>query len=149
MFSWLIGFILGGLPMWLWPACAGASAAVYFLAGIITHIPTVSLYGRFVKPVAGLALLASVFMYGGAGVTSIYEARVKEVQGEIKTAQAQSTGANTEVKTVYVDRVKVVHDKQVVVQTQIKEVEKKINSDCKIDPDAIKILNNAAKGGTK
>jgi hypothetical protein len=149
MFSWLIKMLIGDLPIWLWPACAGASAVVFFLAGVISHIPQVSLYGKFVKPVAGITLLLSVFMYGGAGVNAMYQAEIKVMEGKIAVAEQAAKDANDNIKTVYVDRVKVIHDKQVVVHTKIKEVEKKINSDCKVDKEAIDILNQAAKGGTK
>lgn len=148
MFSWLVNEALGNLPLWLWPAVAGGGFTIYLLAGILVHIPEVKPYAIFVKPVAMLAMACGIFMYGGAGVTEIYQEKIKEAEAKVDTAKELSKAGNVEVHTVYVDRVKVVHDKQIVVQQQIKEVEKKINADCHIDPEAIQILNNAA-GGSK
>jgi hypothetical protein len=145
MFSWIINMFVGNLPIWMWPAAAGASITIYFLAGIISHIPNAKPYAIFIKPVAFIALLISVFMYGGAGVTAIYQEKLKEAQAEVANAKDLSKAGNTQVKTIYVDKVKVVHDRQVVVQHDIAQDAKVIDSECKVTPQAIKDLNEAAK----
>ena len=38
---------------------------------------------------------------------------------------------------------------QVVIQERIKEVEKRIDSQCTVDPEVIQILNDAAKRAAK
>jgi hypothetical protein len=152
MFSWLIEQILGNLPTWLWPATAGAGAAVYFLAHLLANFPNFKPYAFFIKPVSFAVIIFSVFMYGGAGVTEILQAQLKEQEAKIAVAQQASSDANTAVQTKIVTHTKVIHDTQVVFQEKIKEVEKKIDADCKIDPEAITILNGAAKnplGATK
>ena len=150
MFSWLIQMFIGNLPEWVWPVAAGASVAVYFLAGVISHIPQISPYGRFVKPAAVISLLLSIFMYGGAGVAAIYKEQIKEAEVKATLAEAQAKEANAQIHTVYVDRIKTIHDTKVVVQTKIKEIEKKINADCHVAKEAIDALNQAAStGGTK
>jgi hypothetical protein len=52
---------------------------------------------------------------------------------------------NTEIEIVYRDRVKVVKQDVVVIQEKIREVEKVIDKGCVIAPEAISILNEAAK----
>jgi len=152
MFSWLLEQILGNLPSWLWPAIAGAGATVYFTANILGNFPNFKPYALFIKPVSFVIIIASVFMYGGAGVTEILQAQIKEQQAKIAVAQQASSDANTAVQTKIVTHTKVIHDTQIVYQEKIKEVEKRIDADCKIDPEAITILNGAAKnplGATK
>ena len=152
MFSWLLQTVLGNLPTWMWPACAGGATAVYFLAHILSSFPNFKPYALFIKPVAFIIILVGVFMYGGAGVTDILQAQIKEQEAKIAVAQQASSDANTAVQTKIVTHTKVIHDTQVVYQEKIKEVEKKIDADCKIDPEAINILNGAAKnplGATK
>jgi hypothetical protein len=46
---------------------------------------------------------------------------------------------------VYIDRVKTVKDTQYVIQERIKEVEKIIDKECKVVPEAVDIHNAAAK----
>jgi len=152
MFNWLIEQALGHLPVWLWPAVAGAGTAVYFLAHLLSNFPNVKPYAIFIKPAAFLTIILGVFMYGGAGVTEILQAQIKEQEAKIAVAQQASSDANTAVQTKIVTHTKVIHDTQIVYQEKIKEVEKKIDADCKIDPEAISILNGAAKnplGATK
>ena len=152
MFSWLLEQVLGNLPTWLWPTIAGGSAVVYFLAHILGNFPNFKPYAFLIKPIAFVSILVSVFMYGGAGVTDILQAQIKEQEAKIAVAQQASSDANTNIQTKIVTKTKVIHDTQVVYQEKIKEVEKKIDADCKIDPEAISILNGAAKnplGATK
>jgi len=145
MFNWLIEQALGTLPTWIWPALAGGATAVYFLAHIIGSFPNFKPYALFIKPVAFVLILVGVFMYGGAGVTEILQAQIKEQEAKIAVAQRASSDANTAVQTKIVTNTKVIHDTQIVYKERIKEVEKKIDADCRVDPEAISILNGAAK----
>jgi hypothetical protein len=152
MFSWIIELILGGLPSWIWPAIAGGGFAVYFFAAILGNFPAFKPYAMFIKPLGALVCIGGIFMFGGAGVTDILQAQIKEQEAKIAVAQQASSDANTNIQTKIVTKTKVIHDTQVVYQEKIKEVEKKIDADCKIDPEAISILNGAAKnplGATK
>ena len=78
-----------------------------------------------------------------------WRAKVAELESKVAIAEQKSKEANTQIQTVYVDRVKVVKEKQIVVQEKIKTVEVKIDSQCKITADTIDILNDAAAGVKK
>jgi hypothetical protein len=145
MFSWLLQEVLGNLPSWLWPAVAGAGATVYFLSHLLANFPNFKPYAFFIKPVSFIVILIGVFMFGGAGVTDILQAQIKEQEAKIAVAEQASSDANKAVQTKIITHTKVIHDTQVVYQEKIKEVEKKIDADCKLDPEAIVILNGASK----
>lgn len=149
MFGWLVQQALGNIPTWTWPALAGASLVINLLSGILSHLPQFKPWHYFIKPLSWVGILVGVFMYGGAGVTAIYQAQLQQAQQEIAVAQQKSSDANTAIKTKVVTRIQVVHDKQVVYQDRIKEVTKEIDKDCKFDKDASKILNDAAKNPIK
>jgi hypothetical protein len=144
MFSWLIQEVLGNLPSWLWPALAGGSFVINLLSGILSHLPQFKPWHAFIKPVSWIGILVGVFMYGGAGVTAIYQEELKDAQHKVELAEEKSNSANdllaqkTQIKT------KVIHDVQVVYKDRIKEVTKTIDADCKFDSEASKILNDAA-----
>jgi hypothetical protein len=70
--------------------------------------------------------------------------KVAELEEQVKVAEAKSKIVNVEIQTVYRDKVKIVKETQVVIQERIKEVEKRIDSQCTVDTDVIKILNDAA-----
>ena len=149
MFSWLIQQVLGNLPSWLWPALAGGSFVINLLSGILSHLPQFKPWHAFIKPVSWIGILVGVFMYGGAGVTEILQAQIKEQEAQIAVAEQKSADANGAIKTKIITRTQVIHDKQIVYQDRIKEVTKTIDADCKFDKDASKILNDAAKNPIK
>jgi hypothetical protein len=145
MFSWILEQVLGNLPSWIWPACAGAGVAVYFMAHILGNFPNFKPYAIFIKPVSAVVVLLSVFMFGGAGVTDILQAQIKAQEAKIAVAEQQSADANAAVKTKIVTQTKVIHDTRVVIQQSIQHDAQQIDADCKLDPIAVKDLNAAAK----
>ena len=75
--------------------------------------------------------------------------KVAELEGKVKIAEQQSKDANVQFKTVYVDRVKVLKEKQVVIEKQIVEVAAKMDAKCEVIPETLNILNDAAKPPVK
>ena len=71
--------------------------------------------------------------------------RVAAMEEKVAAAEVKSAKTNTVIQKVYVDKVKVVKDTQYVIQERIKEVEKLIDKDCRVAPEAVDIHNDAAK----
>jgi len=115
-----------------------------FGGAIVSKIPLISQYGTLVKGVSIIALIAGVFFEGYNFAMADYRAKVKEFEDKVKVAEEQSKKVNTEIKTVYVDRVKSVKETQYIIQEKIKEVEKKIDAECKVAPEAVQLLNQAS-----
>lgn len=152
MFSWLLDLFLSSIPAWLWLVGAGAGLAGYFLSGIISHFPTIGVYGKFVKPVAGILTLLCVFMYGGAGVQAMWEEKVKVAQEEAdrKAAMADQLNKDLEVERKKKAQVRIEYRDRVHHEIQIQR--ELIDKECKIEPVVIDILNKAAAnptGGSK
>lgn len=145
MFSWMIDFVLSSIPSWFWLVGAGASLAVFFLSGILSHIPTISMYAKFLKPVAGILTLACVFMYGGAGVQALWEEKVRVAQeiADRKAKESEEFSKKLDEERKKKQKVRVEYYN--TVKTEIKEVEKVINSKCEIDPKVPELLNKAAR----
>jgi hypothetical protein len=70
--------------------------------------------------------------------------KVKEFEDKVKVAEQQSKEVNTVIEKKYIDRVKTVRETQYIMQEKIKEVEKLIDAECKVAPEAILILNQAS-----
>ena len=73
------------------------------------------------------------------------QAQIKAQEAKIAVAEQKSSDANALLAQKSSQHTKIIHDVQVVYKERIKEVEKKIDADCKVDPEAISILNGAAK----
>lgn len=152
MFGWVLELILGNLPSWLWPAVAGGGAAVFFFASIISNFPTFRPYTLFIKPVGFAAVIFGTFMYGGAGITEILQKQIEEQKAKVAVAEQAAKDANENIKTKIITNTKIIHDKQIVVQEKLVQDSSKIDAECKLDPLAVKDINEAAKnplGGAK
>ena len=73
-------------------------------------------------------------------------AKVAEAEAKIVAAEAKSKETNTVIQTQYRDKVKTVKEVQVVVQERIVKEAAKMDAECKVDLEAIGILNQAAGG---
>lgn len=142
-------FLLSFLPDW-------------FLLWVINLILVVGLLGafssyfiRFIPPLipyanvakyGGIALLViGVYFKGGYSVEMEWRERVKEVEAKVAEAEQKSAKVNTVLQKVYVDKVKHITDTKIVIQEKIVEKTKVIDAECKVAPEAIEILNEAAK----
>jgi hypothetical protein len=91
-----------------------------------------------------ILLIGGVYFKGGVGVEMEWRARVASLEAKVAIAEQQAKDANGKIVEKIVERVKVVKDTQVVIQEKLKTVEVKIDSQCKVVPEAITILNEAA-----
>ena len=124
-------------------------AASFFFGYVVRWLPAIAPYHLLIQVISIVLLVAGVYFKGGYSVEKDWRAKVAELESKVAIAEQKSKEANTQIQTVYVDRVKVVKEKQIVVQEKIKTVEVKIDSQCKITADTLDILNDAAEGVKK
>lgn len=110
-----------------------------------SKFPFVGEYGRLAKLVGIPLFLLGVFLEGGLVTEMKWRAKADELKAQVEASEAKSKETNIQIQKVYVDRVKTVKEVQVVIQERIKEVTKKIDAECKVAPEAVSILNDAAK----
>ena len=115
-------------------------AATYLLR-MIPFMATNAIQLRFV---AVLLLTLTVWMEGGIANEAKWQARVQELEARVAAAEKAAVEANGRIETVYVDRVEVVKEIQYVVRKEISNSASSLDANCKIIPDAVKILNQAA-----
>ena len=114
------------------------------LLGFIFNFPTLRQY-RLIIQVAGILLLvAGVYFKGGYEVEIQWRERVAEMQAKVDAAEEKSKVVNTVVKTKVVTKFKTIYDTKIITQEVIKEVAAKIDTECKVAPEALIILNSAA-----
>lgn len=145
MFGFIINHILGGLPIWFWPFMAGVGVGGRVIVGILSHFPQFKPWAFIANIICTVIVLVSVFMFGGAGVTAIYQQAIVESNNAKVEAKQESNVVNTDVSNKTKAEVKVIHDVQIVYRESIKQDAAKIDSECTIDPTAITDLNKAAK----
>lgn len=146
MLDIIIKYAVGGFPIWMWPACAGGSAVVYFLFHVLSSLPQIRPYAFLIKPVSAIVFMISIFMYGGAGVDAIYKAAFKEQQQQLELAQQASTDATKQLTDALAANEHLVKGRNYGVSQIIIKDTTKINADCnRINNDAWEDYNRAVK----
>jgi len=150
---WMLSFLPDAFLVWiinivLLAGIVGTTISILFKIAI-RWMPWIIPYRTLLQVVSIVLLLAGVYFKGGLAIEQEWRARVKDLEAKVAISEEQAKAANNKIEKVYVDRVRVVKDTQVVIQEKLKTVEVKIDSQCKVVPEAIEILNDAAAGVKK
>lgn len=147
---WMIGWIPDSLLAYAVNILLVVGAVSAFLSFFVIHrivrwVPALAPYHLLLQIASAVLLVAGLYFKGGYGVEMAWRERVAELEAKIKESEEKSKQINEKIIVQYKDRVKVIKDTQVVVQEKIKEVEKIVDAKCEVAPEAINILNEAAK----
>lgn len=143
--AWMFSLIPDAVLVFLIHTCLLAGIVLSIVGTFSSKFPFIGEYGRLAKLVGIPLFLISIFLEGGLYTEMKWRHKVEDLQAKIAESEAKSKETNVEIQKVYVDRVKTVKEVQIVIQERIKEVTKKIDAECKVAPEAISILNDAAK----
>lgn len=143
--GWIFSLIPDSLVIWVIDTVLLVGIVATVAGFFIKFIPFVNTYKLPIQLLGIILLAAGLFFKGGYSTEMVWRERVAEMEKKVAEAEAKSAKTNTVIQKVYVDKVKVVKDTQYVIQERIKEVEKLIDKECKVAPEAIDIHNDAAK----
>ena len=143
--AWMFSLIPDAVLVFLVHTCLLAGVVLSIVGTFSSKFPFIGEYGRLAKLVGIPLFLVSVFLEGGLYTEMKWRAKAEELAAKVAESEAKSKDTNVVIQKVYVDRVKTVKEVQVVIKERIKEVEKRIDAECKVAPEAISILNDAAK----
>ena len=116
-----------------------------FFGSIVAKIPVIGNYGAIVKGIAAPLLLVAIFAEGYLFASKSWIEEAKKFEEKVKVAEQQAKVTNEKLGQVLNEKNNAVKQQQIVIQEKIKEVQVKVNAECKIAPEVIKILNDAAK----
>ena len=145
MLMWLVEHWLLNLPGEFWILLAGVGFLAFFFASIFSHIPFLRPYMMFVKPVGGLIILGSVFMYGGTEINNIWEERVKQAQEQVAAKEREAEELNKKLEAERKKKQEVRVEYRTKVRTEIQTRKEYIDKECKFDSEVNKLHNRAAK----
>lgn len=144
MMMWLFFWFIKAIPATFWLLLAIAGTAVFFAAGILGKLPPFKAYTFWIKPLAVIAAVFGIFMYGGASINDHYQKMIKELEEKVKVAEERSAAVNTVIEERVKVQTKVIRDTQVVYQDRIIEAAPQIDAQCRLEPTVVKIHNDAA-----
>ena len=146
MIGWIPDSLLAyAVNILLVVGAVSAFLSFFVIHRIVRWVPALAPYHLLLQIASAVLLVAGLYFKGGYGVEMAWRERVAELEAKIKESEEKSKQINEKIVVQYKDRVKVIKDTQVVVQEKIKEVEKIVDAKCEVAPEAINILNEAAK----
>ena len=142
---WLLHLLPNSFILLIVYALMGLGALGILLGFFIRFIPWINIYRTPIQIVSIVLFCSGVYWYGGYTTEMIWREQVAALEQQVADSEKKSVETNTVIKKVYIDRIKVVKQDVVVVQEKIREVQKIIDQDCRVAPEAINLLNEAAK----
>ena len=146
---WMLSFVPDALLHLVVITVVFTGVGLYALSFFTKLIPPLIPYSGIVRVVGTVLIVCGIYFLGSYSTEMSWRNKVADLEKQVKVSEEKSKDANVQIQTVYKDKVKVVKEIQVVIQERIKEVEKRIDSQCTVDPEVIQILNDAAKRAAK
>jgi len=145
MFDWILQHLLIIFPYWIWPLFIGAGATVWFFSNILNKVSFIVSYAAFVRPVSIVVTVFGIFMWGGAGVTQIYQKQISTLEEELLVNQQRSADANKLLAQEQKNKNLIIAQAKIINDNKIQLAKQQIDAECKSDTAVIQILNDAAK----
>ena len=108
---WLLHLLPDSLILFFTYCLMGAGAVGLIASWLITFIPFLNIYRKWIKIASVLLLIAGIYWYGGYSNEMLWRARVAEMEEKVRLAEQKSQQANTEIETRVVEKTKVIREK--------------------------------------
>jgi hypothetical protein len=147
---WILHFLPDSFLIWvvniiLIVGAIGTFLSFFVINRLMRWYPPLAHFHTLFQILSVAILIAGVYFKGGYSTEMEWREKVAIEQQKVAEAEQKAETATGKVRIKVVEKVKRVKDVQIVVQEKIKEVEKRIDSECKLDPEVPKLLNEAAK----
>lgn len=142
---WMLSFLPDDILHFAILAIMFAGLTLYVLGLFVRFIPPMIPYKTPIEIAGTLLFVAGVYFYGSYDTEMRWREKVKEAEAKVEHAQELSTKANTALEVERKKKQKVITEYAVTIKERIIEKEKLIDAECKVTPEAISILNDAAK----
>lgn len=147
---WMLGFVPDSLLIWivnsiLIAGAVGSFFAFFLLHRVVRWFPALAPYHLLFQIVSAVLLVAGIYFKGGYDTEAGWREKLRIAEEKAQIAEAQAKETNIKIQTKIVEKIKVVKENTVEYRDRIKEVEKLIDKECKVTPEAIDIHNAAAK----
>ena len=144
--GWIFSLIPDSLFVWIYYIMLTAGIVFYVASKLVKWIPTMGQYKLPAELVGVVLLVVGAYFYGGYGVQSAWQARVKELEEKVKIAEEKSQQVNTVIETKIVEKIKVVKENVYVNREIIKEVAgKQLDAQCTLPRSTVSLHDSASR----
>jgi len=141
---WMLSFVPDALLHIVVIGIMIAGIAIYALSFLTRFVPPLIPYSGIARILGTVLLVGGIYFYGSYETEMSWRDKVAELQAKVAVSEKKSAEANVKIQNVVKEKIKYVKETRVVIQEHIKTVESKIDSMCKVAPEAVDILNEAA-----
>ena len=127
----------------------GSFLSFFLLHKILNKFPALAPYHLLIQIVSAVLLVAGIYFKGGYSVEIAWREKVKEAEAKVAQVEEQSKEINKQLEEERKKKQQVKVEYYNTVKTQIREVEKQINAECKLDPTVNELINKAATNPEK
>jgi hypothetical protein len=147
---WMLSFVPDSFLLWivntiLIIGAVGSFLSFFVLHKILNKIPALAPYYLLIQIVSAVLLVAGIYFKGGYDVEASWRDKIRVAQEKAALAEQQAKEANVKLDAEVKKKQKIVKENTIVYRDRIREVEKIIDKECKVAPEAIDIHNAAAK----
>lgn len=147
---WMLSFIPDSFLIYiinliLLAGVVGSILFFFVLHRILRWFPALSPYYLLLQIISAVLLVAGIYFKGGYSVEMNWREKVRIAEEKARLAEQQAAELNTKLNSEIKKKQKTIVENRVVYQDRIREVEKIIDKECKVAPEAIDIHNAAAK----
>ena len=142
---WLLHLLPTSLILWIVNIAMLVGLIGILVSFFIKFVPFINIYRTPIQIVSIIVFCSGIYWYGGYTTEMIWRDEVAKMEAKVAESEAKSKKVNKVIQKVYVDRVKVIKQDVVVIQEKIREVSNTIDKDCKVSPEAVNLLNQAAR----
>jgi len=147
--QWMINLIPDAILNWLYWLIIVAGLSGIVAGWLGKWIPIYGKYVKIFKPLGVFLLVLGVWLRGGYDTEMRWRAKVAEVQAKVAKAEEQSQELNTKLASKIKEKAKVRVQYYTTVKDRIVKETQVIDAECKVAPEVIKDLNDAAKNPLK
>jgi len=127
----------------------GCFFSFFVINRILRYFPPLAKYYHVAQIASLVIFVAGVYFKGGYTTEMLWREKVAEAQKEVEEANQRADKINKDLDTERKKKQKTRTEYAITVQERIVEKEKVINAECRVNPDAVQIVNDAARGEPK
>jgi len=151
---WMLSFVPDSLLIWvvnivLITGAVGSFISFFILHRLLNWFPALAPYHLVIQIVSAALLVSGIYFKGGYDAESAWRQKVADAEAAVQQAEKASSDLNKKLEEEKKKKSKVRVEYYNTVKTQIKEVERQINADCKLDPKVNELINKAAANPEK
>jgi hypothetical protein len=142
-------WILSFLPDWIFHLVVIVGILGLLTSTFFGFLPFIGKYALPVKVASILLLVVGVWFEGAISNNNSWLEKVRALEKKIAEAEIKSSQANVKLTSVIAEKNREVAKVQSELKNRVKQISSTIDAECKISPEVITVLNDAAIPGPK